>query len=73
MEAVYELGSKMIESLSKEKVTAGCVFFVPLASFARALRVSRVFRCSLACCPPACSDVIAIDKASGKEIGRAHV
>ena len=39
MEAIYDLGQKMIEAISKEKIQAGYIFFFPsrLVSLRRVL------------------------------------
>lgn len=49
METVYDLGTKMIESLSKEKVTAGDVITIDKASG------ERHCGCSMTCLVPTCS------------------
>ena len=58
METIYDLGQKMIEALTKEKVQAGYLSF---------------FSCSLFYLKIFLRDVIAIDKASGKisRLGRS--
>jgi RuvB-like protein 2 len=59
METVYDLGQKMIEALTKEKVQAGYLSFISPYYFISVFFFLR--------------DVIAIDKASGKisRLGRS--
>lgn len=67
MEAEYALGAKMIEALTKEKVQSGYVLGHVVVCVRR-VRSHVCFGMSLLC-----SDVIAIDKASGKisKLGRS--
>lgn len=57
METVYDLGSKMIECLNKEKVQAGLVMATPTFNFDHTLH----------------SDIVTVDKATGKisRLGRS--